>query len=376
MIYLESKDKRIILKLDGDKRVNFLTHFTFNMLFAYQEVSDIYETPKEKFRDFIFKADLITDFKKSDYLLLTDRDLTKIAMSFDEVEEKCITSDEDVFKEIFSKIDEKEKQVKESLLGIFNSFDLSSTINKIEGTVRAIEEMGKKLAENIAPVVSQIQVVGKQWAETIGKFVLEHEMYLDAKEKAALIATKYDWFIAYDLYTSKRFYESLVGMDSQEASTEIIDNLFIEYYDEELRNKMLEDLRAIDFLKQYDEMLNQVETGYNNELYYLVVPSLFVLIEGMIARGFNHIGQMRGAHMSSYLEELLKNESGNSLHEIINKRMLVSFKHGYEIDSPISRHAIIHGGDINYGREAVALRLFLILYNVALALGFRKVGTD
>lgn len=373
---MESKDKMIILKIDNGNFVKFLTCFTFNMIFAYQEVNSFHETSKEKFRDFISKADLIKDFKESDYLLLTDRDLIKIAMSFHEVEEQYIASDEDVFKEVFSKIEEKEKQVKESLFGIFNSFDLSLTMNKIAGTVKSIQEMGKMFAENIAPVVIQIQAVGKQWAETIGKFVLENDMYLDAKEKAALIATKYDWFIAYDLYTSKGFYESLVDLDSQEASIEIIDNLFIKYYNEELRNKMLEDLRSIDFLEQYDEIINQIEIGYNNELYYLVVPSLFVLIEGMVARGFNHTGQMRGSQMSGYLEELLKNESANSLHEIINKRMLVSFKHGHEIDSPISRHAIIHGGDINYGREAVALRLFLIFYNIALALGFRKIAID
>ena len=129
-------------------------------------------------------------------------------------------------------------------------------------------------------------------------------------------------------------------------------------------------------MEELDEILIQIQCGYEQQLYYLVVPTLFVIIEGMIARGFNHKGQMSGGRLKEYINELISNHELNSLHQIINERMLVQFKHGMEVDSPISRHAIIHGGDINYGRETVALRLLLIFYNLVFAMGIYSYSVE
>jgi hypothetical protein len=97
----------------------------------------------------------------------------------------------------------------------------------------------------------------------------------------------------------------------------------------------------------------------------------------MVARGFKHKGNMNGKILKKYISELLEGDKTESLQEIINKRMLVSFEHGKEVNSPISRHAILHGGDIKFGTEAAALRLLLIFYNLAFTIGFRdKMGVS
>ena len=76
----------------------------------------------------------------------------------------------------------------------------------------------------------------------------------------------------------------------------------------------------------YEEILNQIECGYEQKLFYLVIPALFALIEGMIARGFQHKGRMNGKQLKEYINELLDGDETESLQEIINKRMLVSFE--------------------------------------------------
>lgn len=85
-----------------------------------------------------------------------------------------------------------------------------------------------------------------QWSETVNKFLEERREYLDAKEKASLIASKYDWFIAYDFYVGKEFFERLVELDETVSGSAKIDDLFIEYYGGDIRKQIISDLTDIE----------------------------------------------------------------------------------------------------------------------------------
>lgn len=227
-------------------------------------------------------------------------------------------------------------------------------------------------AENLRPVSENFQEISIVWSNAVSEFIVKHKEYMAIEEKASLIATKYDWFISYDFYIGKDFFQELIDLNDTNPGIDTIDNLFIKHYSMNVFSDLMDYLKNTKITKEYEEILNQIELGYQDKLFYLVVPILFTVIEGIIAKSFNHEGKMNGKQLKNYINKLLGNSNIRSVQEVIDKRMFISFEHGDEIDSPISRHAILHGGDISYGTEAIALRLCLILYNLVILIDINK----
>lgn len=356
------------IRLSDGQFIGVQTYFSFNVYIAYEEIESCYDCQIEKFRDLICKAAIIENFTQEDYRQLRDADLEIIASEILEKRKSTESSEDSVFTDIFLEMDKEMKEIRESVARSFRPLQ-----KKIAEVIKPFQELSISIRVLYAPIVSQIQTMTTQWAETVNNFLEERREYLDAKEKASLIASKYDWFIAYDFYVNKEFFEKLVELDEAISDSKEIDTLFTEYYGVDIRKQIISDLIDMVVTNEYKEILNEIGCGYDQKLFYLVIPALFALIEGMIARGFKHKGRMNGGQLKEYINELLDGDETESLQEIINKRMLVSFEHGKEVDSPISRHAILHGGDTKFGTEAVALRLLLIFYNLAFAIGLRDV---
>lgn len=356
------------LSLTDGQFIGAQTHFSLRLYIVYERMENCYDSQIERFRDLICNTEIIEGFSENDYRQLSIDDLKIIACEILKDRKSVKDSAESVFTDFFLEIDNRIKELKESIVRSFRPVQ-----ERMVEAIKPFQELSKRIGEIYDPIVSQIQAMTIQWSEEVNKFLEKNREYLDAKEKASLIASKYDWFISYDYYVSKEFYERLVELDETESDSTKIDNLFIEYYKGDIRKQIISDLIDIDVTKEYKEILNQIECGYDQNLFYLVIPVLFALIEGMIARGFNHKGQMNGTQLKDYINKLLDGAETESLQEVINKRMLVTFEHGKETDSPISRHAILHGGNIEFGTEAVALRLLLIFYNLAFAIGLRDV---
>lgn len=355
------------LWLSDGRLVSVQHFFSLSLYIAYKGLKKNYDSEKERFRDLIRNGEIIEGFTLDEYRELSNADLEKIANEILENRKSTKAPGESVFTIFFLEMEREIKELTESLVQSLKPFQK----NMIDVT-KSFQQLSKRIGELYAPIAAQILAMTAQWSETVNNFLVKRREYLNAKEKASLIASKYDWFIAYDLYVSKEFFEKLIELDEKPSETKELDDFFTEYYGADLRNQIISDLIDMDSTKEYKEILNQIEYGYTHKLFFLIVPTLFTLIEGMIARGFQHKGRMNGKHMKEYINELIDIDEIESLQEIIEKRMLVSFEHGKEIDSPISRHAILHGGDIEFGTEAVALRLLLILYNLAFAISLRN----
>lgn len=355
------------LMLSDGRLVGVQTFLSLSLYIAFKELKNDYDSQKERFRDLIRNGEIIEGFTPDEYRDLSEADLEIIVSEILENRKSTKQPGESVFTIFFVEMEREIKELTESLAQAFRPLEKNMT-----EVTKSFQELSRRIGELFAPIAAQIVAMKAQWSETVNNFLEERREYLDAKEKAALIASKYDWFIAYDFYVSKEFFEKLVELDGNSSETKELDALFTEYYGADIRNQIISDLIDMDATKEYEEILNQIEYGYSHKLFFLIVPTLFTLIEGMIARGFQHKGRMNGKQIKEYINELIDGLETESLQEIIDKRMLVSFEHGKEIDSPISRHAILHGGDIEFGTEAVALRLLLILYNLAFAIDLRN----
>lgn len=363
------KSKQI--RLTYGQLIYVQTYFNFRLYITYEKMDKNYDSQAEKFRALICNAEIIDGFTQKDYIRLKIDDLEIIASEILADRKLTKKSGDNIFIDIFVEINkeiEKLKELRESLDQTFISFQ-----EKMFEIIKPFQELSKKICELYNPIAAQIQSITEKWSKTVNEFLEEYKEYIDVKEKASLIASKYDWFISYDFYVGKEFFELLVQLDETESDCNNIDDLFIEYYGGDIRKQIIREIIETEVTKEYENILNQIEYGYDQELFYLVIPAMFTLIEGIIARGFKHKGRMNGTQLKEYINELLDTGKVNSLQEVINKRMLVSFEHGKTVDSPISRHAILHGGDINFGTEAVALRLLLILYNLVFVISLRDV---
>ncbi|MDO9581022.1 MAG: hypothetical protein Q7J06_10740, partial [Bacteroidales bacterium] len=88
-------------------------------------------------------------------------------------------------------------------------------------------------------------------------------------------------------------------------------------------------------------------------------------IEGVIVDGYCHKGWLGQDKLKRYIEKLydLNSRTHNIdrvIKEILLNNILVNFLHGDRINSSLSRNAILHGADIEYGIPKNSLKTILL----------------
>lgn len=98
--------------------------------------------------------------------------------------------------------------------------------------------------------------------------------------------------------------------------------------------------------------------------YFLSIPVILAQMEGVIAEGMGHLGRMKGADMSKYIETLAHGYAVkpfySSVKDYVTSTLFVEFKWGNHLTSSLSRHAILHGADTDYGTEVNSLKALLL----------------
>lgn len=111
------------------------------------------------------------------------------------------------------------------------------------------------------------------------------------------------------------------------------------------------------------EIMDQAIQAHNYRLYYVSVPTILAQIEGIIADNTKHKGKMSGSCLTTYLEREFGEKEPLSLEysflEFCKTVLYDGFGHGQPIISGLSRHAIVHGGDVDYGTKASSLKAIL-----------------
>lgn len=250
------------LRLTDGQLIGVQTYFSVRLYIAYEKLENFYDSEIEMFRDLICKAEIIDGFTQNDYRQLSVDDLEIIVGNILEDRKSPKDAGDSVFTVFFLEMDKVLKELGESIDPSLRLFNKS-----MAELVKPYQELGKRICDLYAPIASQIQAMTVPWSETVNKFLEERREYLDAKEKASLIASKYDWFIAFDFYVGKDFFEKLVELDETASENKEIDALFTEYYGGDIRKQIISDLIDIDASKEYEEILNQIEIGYEQKLF-------------------------------------------------------------------------------------------------------------
>lgn len=153
-------------------------------------------------------------------------------------------------------------------------------------------------------------------------------------------------------------------MDNSDSGIRKIENHLILFYDRKIIDDILDSWKNNILLKNRLPILEAVIHAHHDKNYWLSVPGILPQIEGIVAYGYKHLGEMNGRMMKNYLRSLLDEQYSKIkinpvLFDFISSVLLVGFRHGVPLRSNLSRHAILHGADINYGCAENSLKAIL-----------------
>ncbi|MCA1025736.1 hypothetical protein LCM23_06500 [Cytobacillus kochii] len=154
--------------------------------------------------------------------------------------------------------------------------------------------------------------------------------------------------------------------EDKEYTKSIIDQLMVDYYNDEVIEIIHDSWEAKEILKKRIHILRKVIMGYKLGFHDLVIPTLLAQFEGLLVDCFKIDDNVGGKIISALLEELLLKDSNaewdfdEAIHYYYTKNLLATFKHGKKLKSLISRNAILHGADIKYGIAQNSIKVILL----------------
>lgn len=279
----------------------------------------------------------------------------------------------DSFTDKFTKdITKAFKPLSESLKSISEAVKpLSEMVRKsFEPISKMTEELNKNINENmknaLAPLVeyrSAYSEVFQKHSEILNKLFI----YGNVSNKFYIIMLSFEYppfTLSYD--SMKEIVDCAETTKGEELET-IIQKQIIMHYCEDTFNEMIGVWNSQYWLSRRIKILKEVVQSYSEGKYSVVVPTMLAQVEGIIAEGFNHKGSMNGSKYKGYID-ILFNEDGKGItsklelmaSNFIKNVILVQFFHGQELTSTLSRHAILHGADTEYGTQINALKAIIM----------------
>ncbi|SCG82723.1 hypothetical protein DW1_1150 [Proteiniborus sp. DW1] len=169
----------------------------------------------------------------------------------------------------------------------------------------------------------------------------------------------------YSLFISQRELDLLFKdfHGNEDEVKQIIDNFYIARFDDMyIKEKFLKRWEQATILSRRLKIIRESISCFEQQLYFTAIPVLFSQLEGMVADGYNHKGRMSSKQLKQYILDLLNAEDSSfkaQLSKFYTNTILVGFEHNEPIDSFLSRHAIMHGADVEYGTKQNYIKLLL-----------------
>jgi hypothetical protein len=153
---------------------------------------------------------------------------------------------------------------------------------------------------------------------------------------------------------------------------------YVKAYIDPLMEKIYDELFLEDLLKQWEKsdlvsdrlsILRSAIRCHKQQLFSASIPTLLPQLEGIIGKGFDHSGWMGGKILKVYIKYLLQldktQERFFSFEEALRTYYLryiinPSFEYGKDVESEISRNAILHGYFLEYGNKENSLKIILL----------------
>ncbi|MCZ8512418.1 hypothetical protein O9H85_08220 [Paenibacillus filicis] len=254
--------------------------------------------------------------------------------------------------------------------------DLVKTIREIQEsmlnpTQQVIEYMReslrntKEIAEMTRKLRSGIDQAVLKFSESL-KLAYKHLKIIENKTEALkliLVDCGYppsDKFFTFEISEIIDYYDE----HGKEKTEQYLHEYLFQRFDQEELNGLLSEWESFELLSKRMLILRQSINAHVNGNYFIAIPPLLAQLEGMVADGFQHIGRMDGYKMKGYLSDLLSEDHIMSFDSVAlgfyKTIVLVNFEHGKPLESYLSRNAILHGADTEYGTPVNSLKSILL----------------
>ncbi len=292
--------------------------------------------------------------------------------------------------------------------------ELMETLDRLQPLQRLTENINQvqKMVQNTPRITDAYAQALQHQYEVLRQYDVVNEQWRAAIEAATIVTDKYRLAGLELLESCRRWAEQLreyedvatrygptmLALGWPPSSEPPLDEMkhVLELYDTFSKDEAKQELQTVMLLwYNRDVVLNLLEQwaqkprlvrrmpivtdavmAHVEERYRLSIPVLIAQIEGMIADGFGHQGYMNLNVYKKYLEDLLGSGQSQDLDRCVKEftlqTVLASFQHGSPISSELSRHAILHGADSEYGTAANSLKAILLFDYLQAALYDRE----
>ncbi|EJQ09785.1 hypothetical protein IE3_03361 [Bacillus cereus BAG3X2-1] len=268
--------------------------------------------------------------------------------------------------------------------------------NQLAETIRQIAAVRERVAQGVSSAVQQIvnQVqalssvfdsvgaIGHRIQETLNSFDFQERLRdlralaKEAEETTLSFKTivvelgfpPHDFMPMYSRRRVIQLYEEQ-GIEYTRRFFERYMCMFV--YNKEMLTEMHNSWQQAEWLEKRLPIISTVIEGHLNGYYMLTVPTILAQMEGILVEGILKLEavapdeQIKFKHQKSFLGQFLLGDKGSfsfdeQIEEFYLNTVLVNFDRGKEVESDLSRHAILHGEDVNYGTKVNSLKGILI----------------
>ncbi len=151
------------------------------------------------------------------------------------------------------------------------------------------------------------------------------------------------------------------------AVVERIRRLYDEIFDDPGFLEKLESTWAANqHLQRRLPLLRQALKAHGLGLFGVSIPTLVAQFEGLVVDMMGHAGKMTFDQLKAFVATLAAPDTltGGMLTAFVDDAFLARFHHGFPIP-PFSRHAILHGADVDYATELNSRTAILLIDHVS-----------
>ncbi|MFS0751736.1 hypothetical protein [Oceanobacillus sp. 1P07AA] len=263
--------------------------------------------------------------------------------------------------------------------------------NTIFQLIELVNTTQKSLAETASTIIPMVQKTNDIFidiTQTISKMSfpeIDYNQLIDTIEnlKRGLIESEKDLQV-FKVIILNLGYPPHIGMDIREIrrivaeyqndaelTAENIDHYMRSYYDSKEILNIGSSWERNPMLKSRLSILRNVLMAHNLGMYGVSVPTIVSQFEGVLVDSYEIKGIVNGKVIEIILENLLRSDESNEvwsfddeIYRYYDKNLLVKFKHGQEIQSDLSRHAILHGASTSYNKETTSLKAILLFDHI------------
>lgn len=255
-------------------------------------------------------------------------------------------------------------------------------LKSMQPTIKAAIETQERMKEVMQPFSNNLIKMANEFRQSIEKTLASidfEKIYEVAKRleedtirfKAIMLEVGFPPHNSIPLSEIPRIVRIYDEMGTEYTKRLIERYMTLIVYREEELGEIQKTWERAKWLEKRIKIINSGIDGHINGFYHLTVPTFLAQIEGILVEGMLTLDEsmadirIKYKEQKNFISQIILGDTGSfsfdeEIEKIYTTIILADFERGKEINSDLSRHAILHGEDVNYGTKLNSLKSILI----------------